>query len=99
MWKPFVANRQTAWLIYSEAKLWGTRPSVLLDIQDTYVAYCFDQAIGYWGVAIESAMDEVEGKNAKDTAAKRQAVLKRFLYPDDSSARQGRFADPAIMFA
>lgn len=99
MWSSFVGNRLTAWLLYNDAQSWRVRPSQLLDIDDSYVAYCLDQAINYWGKTIENDLDKVEGKNDKDTENKRKAVLNGYLYPSPSGeASKGRFADPALMF-
>jgi hypothetical protein len=70
-----------------------------LHIEDPYVAFCLNQAIGYWGISIENAMDEVEGKTAKETTAKRRAVLQRWLAEDDDNAQSpSGFADPAMFF-
>jgi hypothetical protein len=100
MWSSFVANRQTAWLLYTEAKTWGTTPASLLNIEDPYIAFCLNQAVGYWGMTIESALDEVDGKNSKEIAIKRKAVLRKWLYPDSADKPQpGQFADPALMFS
>lgn len=94
----FVMNKQTAWLLYSEAKLWSTTPAQLVAVEDPYVAFCLNQAVGYWGLSIENAMHEVEGKNARDTAARRKLVLQQWLSDKDDDKPRGQFADPAMFF-
>jgi hypothetical protein len=94
----FVANRLTAWLLYNEASSWSVRPSTLLDLQDPYTAFCFDQAINYWGKTIEGELEKVEGKNAKDTELRRKSILEKYLYPDGDGSSKHQFSDPALMF-
>lgn len=82
-----------------DAKTWSCRPSDLLNIQDDYVAYCLDQAVGYFGRTLESELEKAgsDSKNDNEAEWKRKAVLDRFLDEDDKPQR-GQFADPAAMF-
>jgi len=51
----------------------------MFDIQDSYVAYCFDEAIGAWGNYITSELEKIEGKKAKDVERKRHNKLLQLL--------------------
>lgn len=82
-----------------DAKTWNCRPSDLLNIQDDYVAYCLDQAVGYFGRTLENELEKAgsDAKNNADAEWKRRAVLDRYLGDNDKPQR-GQFADPAAMF-
>lgn len=86
------------WMLFVEAKTWNCRPSELMAIQDDYVAYCLDQAVGHFGRTVEAELDKVEGKTAEERTHKRQRVLERFLDLEDQKPSRGQFADPAAMF-
>lgn len=95
----FVANRQTAWLLYNEAKTWNTQPSSILRIEEWYIAYCLDQAVNYWGTYVTNELEKIEAKTAKAAEARRHARLQSLLAEDGADPAQGQFADPALMFA
>jgi hypothetical protein len=84
--------------LYVDAKTWNCRPSNLLAIEDDYVAYCLDQAVGYLGRSIEAELGRVEAKSESEAEAKRQRVLERFLYDEKTKPTRGAYADPAAMF-
>jgi hypothetical protein len=44
-----------------------------------YQAYCFDSAVATFGLALESELDSVEGKNSKELNAKRDRTLRKWL--------------------
>jgi len=82
--------------LYIEAKTWSVRPSSLVGLaDDEYVAYCFDQAVGYVGRRIENELESVEGKNDAEIKHKREIVLSRYF----SDNKVSGFADPAAMFS
>lgn len=85
-------------MLYVDCKTWSCRPSDILQIDDDYMAYCLDQAIGYLGRTIEAELDKVEGKTREETEQKRSRVLDRFLALDNEKPSRGQFADPAAMF-
>lgn len=76
------------WLAYSQAKTWGCRPSELYDIEDPYVAFCFDQAVAAWGNHVVTELDDVEGKT------KEQVEMKRNMKLNDLLGLQTPFAAP-----
>lgn len=60
------------------------RPSALLGVVDTWVAFCVDRALFTFGTTVENEMDEAEQrlpKNAKEIAHRRtrQRVLDEYL--------------------
>lgn len=83
-----------------DAKTWSCRPSDLLGIEDDYVAYCLDQAVGYVGRTIEAELEKAGSgaKNEEEAEWKRKLVLDRYLGEEDKPQR-GLYADPAAMFS
>jgi hypothetical protein len=86
-------------MLYQLSKTWQTRPSSLVDIEDTYVAYCLDQAVATWGGFVETELGKVEGKNSQDIESKQRAILTRLLGGDEEESARGRFRDPAEFFS
>jgi hypothetical protein len=85
------------WALYREAETWSTSPSVLLGVDDEYVAYCLNQAVTYFGKSVEAKMDKAaaRAKNEKSAQAARQRVLDSILKP---KSKGSGFADPADIF-
>lgn len=81
-----------------DAKTWNCRPSDLLDIEDAYVAYCLDQAVGYFGRHLEAELEKAGNgaKNDQEAEWKRKLVMDRYMSDKDKPQR-GLFADPAAM--
>lgn len=65
-----------------EAQTWKSRPSVLMGITDSYVAYCLDEAASEWGNHIRGKLDEVEGPNPKAIAGRQTVILRKLLRGD-----------------
>lgn len=82
-----------------DAKTWGVRPSSLVAIDDDYVAYCLDQAVGYFGRTLEAELEKAgsDAKNESEAEFKRKRVLSDWLGEDEKPQR-GMFADPAAFF-
>lgn len=59
--------------------MWNVRPSQLLGIDDDYLAYCIDEAVGEYGSFVRGELEQVEGKNAKEVQGRRELVLRRLL--------------------
>lgn len=81
-----------------DAKTWNCRPSDLLSIDDRYVAYCLDQAVGYFGRHLEAELEKAGNgaKNDQEAEWKRRLVMDRYMSDTDKPQR-GMFADPAAM--
>lgn len=63
------------------------------------MAYCLDQAVGHFGRALESELEQAgsDAKNNEEASWKRRLVLDRFI-GEDKKPQRGNFADPAAMF-
>lgn len=66
-------------MLYLNSKDFGCRPSQLLDLSDSYAAYCLDAACGQFGRALESELNGVGGKTEKARATKRERLLRTWL--------------------
>jgi hypothetical protein len=69
------------------------RPSELLRIEDSVLAFMFDRAVFHFGVAIDADLEEAgqKAKNVRGQKMKQQMVLNRWL----GTTGKGRFRDPA----
>lgn len=82
-------------------------PSQLLGLTPgSYEAYCFDEAVWYFGTTLTNELDKAEqaaqsrGKkrsSADKGEAARKKVLSRFL--DEKGSNEPKFADPSAFFA
>lgn len=61
------------------SKVWRTRPSEIYAITGDYRRFCFDNAVMTFGLALEDALEHVEGKTAKAIETKRAALMARWL--------------------
>lgn len=56
------------------------RPSALVGVSDPYAAYCFDEAVYYFGTHVESELRRVsDGKKPEEAKRQRQAILTQLL--------------------
>lgn len=78
------------WNLFVESQLWKTRASELMGIEDPYLSYCFDQAVGEFGSYVKAEIESVQGRNAKDTDGKRTLRLRALLSGDPKA----KFAQP-----
>lgn len=89
------------------AKEYGARPSAVLGVRDSRLAFSLDRAIWFFGTSVVADMDAAESElTDRDPKAKSPALRAVRLsvfnkYMDDSSEREpgirptpGRFADP-----
>lgn len=66
---------------------------------DTYEAFCLDEAVIYFGLALEAELEEAgvtPTKEDRKIMAARQRVLDRVLGKDE--VKGSGYADPALMF-
>jgi hypothetical protein len=75
----FVKNSRSLWDLYNKAKAYSTRPSVMLGIEDPYVAYCLDSAVFTFGQALKAELEGIEGKNKNEIKRKQDRVLQKWL--------------------
>jgi hypothetical protein len=68
-----------------------------MGIEDDYIAYCLDQAVGFFGRHLQAELDRVEAKNQSEAEWKQRQILDRYLGEPDNKPSRGSFADPAAM--
>lgn len=87
------------WLLYLQSRDLATLPSVFLGLTPgSYEAYCFDQAVWYFGSQVSHRVEKAGRKPVKGEASQQAAQereLKKIL--DGDSAKQV-YADPALLF-
>jgi hypothetical protein len=88
------------WLLFLQAKDLSTQPSKIIGLtKGSYEAYCFDQAVWYFGSQVTHRVEKVGHKPAKGEASTRAAQereLKKIL--EGEQAKQV-YADPAALFS
>lgn len=89
------------------SKMWKSRPSEILRIDDPLIAYWFDRAIFYFGVAYENDIQDATKDAKSDSQAERaaQVVQERWLRDQEEpvntppqTSDKPKFRDPAEMF-
>lgn len=53
------------WTLYQKAKTFSRLPSELLRVRDEWAGYCFDNAVNFFGVTIENALQERENRGTQ----------------------------------
>jgi hypothetical protein len=86
------------------AQRYRTRPSDLLDLDDSYAAYCLDQAVLTFCAGVESKLEAVptpKGKKGEERRQQNQTkLLHKLLRIEESEQEKSKkFKDPAAMFA
>lgn len=84
------------WSLFQTARRFSARPSELVHITDPFAAFCFDDAVSYLGMYIESELSRVRGKDERETEQKMKLRLRRLLGPGREK-ESARFADPVAM--
>jgi hypothetical protein len=51
----------------------------MVGIEDSYRAYCFDEAIGTWGNYVSHEVEKIDGKDSKSVERKRHNKLLQLL--------------------
>lgn len=86
-------------MLWQKCKAVGARPSDLIGLEpNSYEAFCLDEAVIYFGLALEFKLEEVGHKPSKEerrTQALREDILNRVF---KRKASTSGFADPAAMF-
>jgi len=88
-------------LLWVQSKTWGVLPSKIIGIKNSYVAYCFDQAVHYFGNKVEIELDQVSQKPNKEQRRAEEARERKFrqllgLKAQDMASKT--FMDPATFF-
>lgn len=86
-------------MLWLKAKSVSTRPSEMLGLHPrSYEAYCLDEAVIYFGVSLDSMLQNEGQKPSKDerrAKAAREALLAKVFGQEKAGTG---FADPALMF-
>jgi hypothetical protein len=63
--------------VFQRSKTYGTRPSELLGIENSYIAFCFDEAIGFVGSYVQNELDGLKRKKGEkdESYSRRRTVL------------------------
>jgi len=69
----------------------------LCGVEDSYDAYCLDEAIAYFGNEVTSRLERVDGKDSAQIERKQQRILTRLL-GDEQTPSRGQFNDPSSFF-
>lgn len=103
----FVRKPRRVWLLWLKSKAVGQRPSALFGLDPkSYVAYCLDEAVIYFGMALENKLETAGHKPSKEerrAQAAREKILDAVLADPDLDGVEPKkktsgYADPAVMF-
>lgn len=65
------------------SKLYRIRPSKIAGIEDTYVAYCFDEACAYIQIRIDNEEKPVFNKIGNDKKSKKRIKKNQRMLPSE----------------
>lgn len=65
------------------SKLYQIRPSKIAGIEDTYVAYCFDEACAYIQIRIDNEEKLVFNKTGDDEKSKKRIKKNQRMLPSE----------------
>lgn len=86
-------------MLWQKSRAVKCRPSKFLGLRsDSYEAYCLDEAVIYFGLALENMLQEAGQKPSKGdrkAQAAREALLNKVFGKGEGSSG---YADPALMF-
>lgn len=71
------------WKTYQMAKTYGKLPSEVMQVEDSIAAWCLDDAVTWFGITIENALQErVEVTFGKKTQSRQKYTLALLLHQD-----------------
>jgi hypothetical protein len=87
-------------MLWQKAKAVSERPSVLLGLEsDSYIAYCVDEAVIYFGLALEGMLEDAgagrPGKEERRAKMARDRLMNSVFGKKETGSG---YADPALMF-
>lgn len=65
------------------SKLYQIRPSKIAGIEDTYIAYCFDEACAYIQIRIDNEEKPVFNKTGDDEKSKKRIKKNQRMLPSE----------------
>jgi hypothetical protein len=51
----------------------------MIGVEDRYAAWCLDEVVARFGMALEAELDNIQHKNPKAAAAKRKRTMQKWL--------------------
>lgn len=89
-------NTPLAWQLFNVAQTWGVRPSELAGVEDSYHAFCLDQAIAALGNGVRHRLDSLgtTDRKSKQLESKMQRELAVILGLPDQVHK--RYRTPAV---
>lgn len=91
---------QRRWRLYRLAQACSCRPSDLLGVENSYVAYCLDEAIVTFGEALEHELEKVAhgAKNERAAEGAQKMTLEKWLklgaYAEVAGEKKQQFRNP-----
>lgn len=85
------------WEAFQAAKQWSKRPSEIYGIGSEYEAWCFDNAVSFFGNHIENELGKIKAKSDAARQRLKEARLKVLLTEPGETPKKA-FADPAAWF-
>jgi hypothetical protein len=89
-----VQNLGSSWSLLQVSKQWQQPPSQILQLTNSFDAYCFDQCLAWFDGHVEGLLDKIEYKDSKKTQAVRSSFLTRFIGGPDAERQTKQYADP-----
>lgn len=90
------------WQLDRLATRYNCRPSDLLELDDSYKAYCLDQAVLVFVAGVEKKIEDEptpKGKRGDERRkANQQTLLNRLLRIPEEEKKAASFKDPGSMF-
>jgi len=81
-----VRNSQELWRTYQAASEWHKRPSEVIGILEEsmeqdggFTAYCFDEAVHYFGSYVTTAVEQAKGKTEQQRKGAAENILRKYL--------------------
>ena len=65
------------WILYQQAKQWSKQPSEIIGIENGYVAYDFNLAVGIFGNQVEREIDRIELSEREQKQKNSSRLLER----------------------
>lgn len=93
------------WQVFNTAQTWNCRPSILLGVDDEYLAYCLDQAVSILGNGITNELNNVGTTDTDRRAKAREAKVQRQIskrlsqllgLPESQAATEKQYRTPTI---
>lgn len=94
-----MSSKLNLWRIYNQAREWSKTPAEMLFLTDTYVAYCFNEAVFTFGRFVQGELDKIKRKTRESDSAYTGRLQRRLdtLLAEEGYEPPMRFANPMPM--